>query len=369
MGKYKGSLKDYSATTLVNSAAFEAISRANLEVDDLQEAVIGSSFSNKREIELRYPMKDASAKSVPLIFVDDGCHSGLKAVTLAADSIQLGQVESVLCGGVESMSNSMIQQECPRSSKRLRETTAKDKAILCFGGSIGYDACQESRRLMEKYGISDSELYRYSAMSRERALKATSRALFEEELAGLLAPEPLANSIVNDEVQAGHLGGGALPESGGEIIEGSTSAMGDGAACLVAMSREEARRRRVEPLFSIIDYSRMQPRDHLSGKACADSITGVLAKSGFALGDISLLELHESSAASVMATGLALGLDFSKVNINGGALAFGHPVGCSGARMLVTLYYALKHSDGHLGLLSIEAANGSSMALLMEREN
>jgi acetyl-CoA C-acetyltransferase len=229
-----------------------------------------------------------------------------------------------------------------------------------------------------KYGLTRDELDEFAAASHHKAAAAQKNGWFDEQVTPVVLPAQGKNPEVvfsKDESIRYEVDKAAMAKlapafkKDGVITAGNSCGLTDGAAFLVAMTREQAERRGVKPLFSVVDYTQTAVDGKVMGEGPGAAIPRALARAGMTLSDMDLIEVNEAFAAQILANEKMLGWDRSKLNVHGGAIALGHPTGCSGARILVTLYYALKGLGKELGVASICGGGGSTMAMIIRRES
>jgi acetyl-CoA C-acetyltransferase len=242
----------------------------------------------------------------------------------------------------------------------------------------GLSMGETAENLVDKYGLTRVELDEFAAASHQKAAQAQKNGWFDEEITPVIIPaKGKQPEVVFDKDES--IRYDASPESmcklppsfreGGQVTAGNSCGLTDGAAFLVAMSREEAAKRELTPLFSVAGYTQAAVDGRYMGEGPGVTIPGALTRAGLTLGDMDLIEVNEAFAAQVLANERMLEWDREKLNVHGGAIALGHPTGCSGARLLVTLYHALKRVDGEYGVAGICGGGGSSMAMVIKRES
>jgi acetyl-CoA C-acetyltransferase len=303
----------------------------------------------------------------------------MKAVSLATQLIQVGQADVVLTGGMESMST------IPHLIRGQRwKGFGMGPVTLEDGWSDAHDPIadlsmgQTAENLVDKYGLTRPELDQFAAESHQKAARAQKEGWFDEQITPVVLPAQgktpevvfAKDESIRYEVDQAAMA--KLPpafKKGGSVTAGNACGLTDGAAFLVAMTREQASRRGVTPLFSVVDYTQTAVDGVVMGEGPGVAIPRALKRAGMALSDMDLIEVNEAFAAQILANERVLGWDRSKLNVHGGAIALGHPTGCSGARILVTLYYALKGLGKEHGIASICGGGGSTMAMIIRRES
>ena len=381
MGKFGGTLKDMKIYDVAAFPIREALKRANVDGDELDDAIIGSCRQAGNHVN---PAKSAAAKggaglAVPGVTINKACPAGMKSISLATQLIQVGQGNVVLCGGMESMSTIPHLVKGYRwKGFRMGPVTLED------GWSDAHDPVADlsmgltAENLVVKYDISREELDEFASNSHNKAEAAQKNGWFDEEITPVTVPGGRKNpDIVFEKDES--IRYGSTPEQmanlrpafkkDGIITAGNACGMTDGAAFLVAMTREEADKRGVKPLFSVVSYDQCAVDGKFMGDGPSVSIPRALEKGGMTLGDMDLIEVNEAFAAQVIANERVLKWDRSLLNVHGGAIALGHPTGCSGARIVMTLYYAMKRLDKEFGVAGICGGGGSTMAMVIKRES
>ncbi len=381
MGRFGGTLKDMKVYDLASFPIREALRRANVAGDDLDDAIIGScrQAGNHVNPARTAALKGGAGVAVPGVTINKACPAGMKAMSLATQLIQVDQAEVVLTGGMESMSTIPHLLKGYRwQGFRMGPVTIED------GWSDAHDPVADlsmgltAENLVDKYGLTREEMDEFAAASHQKAAAAQKNGWFDEEITPVTVPGGRKKpDVVFDkdesiryEVDAEKMS--KLPpafKKDGSVTAGNACGLTDGAAFLVAMTREQAARRRVKPLFSVVSYTQTAVDGTTMGEGPGVAIPRALERAGLALADMDLIEVNEAFAAQILANERVLGWDRDKLNVHGGAIALGHPTGCSGARIVVTLYYALKRLDKELGVAAICGGGGSTMAMVIKRES
>jgi acetyl-CoA C-acetyltransferase len=381
MGRFGGTLKDVRVYDIAAFPIREALRRANVAGEELEDAIIGCCRQAGNYVN---PARTAAAKggagpNVPGVTINKACPAGMKAVSLATQLIQVGQAEVVLCGGMESMST------IPHLVRGQRwKGFGLGPVTLDDGWSDSHDPIADmsmgltAEALVEKYGLSRAEMDQFAAESHQKAAKAQKTGLFDEQITPVIIPAQgktpevrfeKDESIRYEVDQAAMAKIPAAFKKDGTVTAGNSCGLTDGAAFLVAMTREQAAKRGVQPLFSVAGYTQLAVDGRVMGEGPGVSIPKALERAGMKLSDMDLIEVNEAFAAQVLANERMLNWDRSKLNVHGGAIALGHPTGCSGARILVTMYYALKNLDKEYGVAGICGGGGSTMAMVIRRES
>ncbi|MFO0797216.1 MAG: acetyl-CoA C-acetyltransferase [Gemmataceae bacterium] len=377
VGKFLGGLAEFPAPKLGALAVAEAVRRANVAPQTVEEVILGTVVqagqgqAPARQAALGAGLPD----TVPAVTVNKVCGSGLKAVMLAAQAIKAGDANVIVAGGMESMSRAPYLLPGARTGFKYGDQPAVDSLVRdglwcpfenrAMGDSAEYTAAT--------CGVTRADQDRFAAQSHRRAAAAWERGDFAAEVFPVTVPGRTPVVVSKDEgVRADTTAEGLARlkpafQKDGTVTAGNASQLSDGAAALVVASPAAAERVGTAPLARIIAYatSGVAPKDIFIAPVSAVRL--VLDKAGLTLGDIDLFELNEAFAAQMLACGGHLGLDESKVNVNGGAIALGHPIGASGARVLTTLVYALRARGGRYGLASLCLGGGNAVAMVLER--
>ncbi len=381
MGRFGGTLKDMKVYDMASFPIREALRRANVSGDEVDDAIIGScrQAGNHVNPARTAALKGGVGQGVPGVTINKACPAGMKAISLATQLIQVGQADVVLCGGMESMSTIPHLIKGYRwKGFRMGPVTIED------GWSDSHDPIADlsmgltAENLVEKYGLSRRELDEFAADSHRKAAEAQKNGWFDEEITPVTVPGTRKTpEIVFDkdesiryEVSVEQMA--KLPpafKKDGSVTAGNSCGLTDGAAFLVAMTREKAEEKGLKPLFSVVEYTQTAVDGRYMGEGPGVAIPRALERAGMTLDDMDLIEVNEAFAAQIIANERMLGWDRSKLNVHGGAIALGHPTGCSGARIVVTLYHALKRLDKELGIASICGGGGSTMAMIIRRES
>ncbi|PYP85495.1 MAG: acetyl-CoA C-acyltransferase [Blastocatellia bacterium AA13] len=380
IGSFGGSLKDVSAVELGRIAIDAAIERAGVDPGDIDEVIMGNVLQAGLGMN---PARQAAVSagipdSVPSFTVNKVCGSGLKAVALAAQAISAGDADLIVAGGTESMSRAPYILTDARWGYRMGNGELKD-SMLSEGLTCALAGCHmgvTAENIAAKYEIAREAQDQFAVESQRRASEAIAAGRFTEEIVPVPVPqkkgEPLRFKI--DEHPRADTSAEKLArlrpafQSGeGSVTAGNSSGINDGAAALVIASAERARLMETAPLARIVAYASAGVDPRFMGMGPVPAIQRVLEKSSLEINEIDLFELNEAFASQSLAVVKELGLDASKVNVNGGALALGHPIGASGARVLVTLLYEMKRRDLKRGLASLCIGGGQGIAMIVER--
>jgi acetyl-CoA C-acetyltransferase len=378
IGKYLGGLAELSAPELGAAAVAEALRRAAAPPGRIDEVILGNVIqagvgqNPARQAALKAGLPD----TIAAVTVNKVCGSGLKAVMLAAQAVRAGDAELLVAGGMESMSRAPYLLFGARSGWRLGDQKAVD-ALIHDGLWCAFEGChmgESAEYIAGKRGISRAEQDRFSAQSHRRAAAAWERGAFSAEVVPVtVGSGPKARTVARDEGVRPDSSAEALArlkpafKEGGTVTAGNASMLSDGTAAVVVGSARAAERLGAKPLARVVAYatSGVAPRDIFLAPVSA--VRQVLDRAGLALKDVDLIELNEAFAAQMLACGNELKLDEGRVNVHGGAIALGHPIGASGARVLVTLLYALEQRGARRGLAALCLGGGNAVAMVVER--
>jgi acetyl-CoA C-acetyltransferase len=381
VGKFQGSLQSFSAPQLGALAVREAVRRARVESAQIDECIMGCVLQAGLG---QNPARQAALHGgllpeVGALTINKVCGSGLKAVALAAQAIQTENADIVVAGGMESMSNAPYLLPQARAGYRLGNGTLVDSMIHDGLWEIynGFHMGVGAEQIAAKYDIGREEQDAFAAESHRRAAAATAQGLFRDEILPVEIPAAKksaaprifdADESVRPETTAEILAG-LKPafQKDGTVTAGNAPGVSDGAAALVVTSEDRARKLGLKPLAVIRAQSTSGREPAWFGLAPIEAVRKVAARAGWALDDIDLFELNEAFSVQALAVNRDLGLDTAKVNVHGGAVAIGHPIGASGARVLTTLLYALQQRGKTRGIAALCLGGGNAVALAVER--
>jgi acetyl-CoA C-acetyltransferase len=380
VGKFQGSLQTFAAPKIGALAVREAVRRAGLDAEQVDECIMGCVLQAGVG---QNPARQAAiygglTKEVSAFTVNQVCGSGLKAVALAAQSIQTENAEIVVAGGMESMTNAPYLLPQARAGLRMGNGVAVDAMIHdgLWEAYNGFHMGVGAEMIAAKYGIGRQEQDAFAAESHRRAAEAASAGWFGDEIvaveiAAKKGEKPrifAADETIRPETTVEILSR-LKPafQEGGPVTAGNAPGVSDGAAALVVTSAERARELGLKPMALIRAQSTSGVEPEWFGLAPIEAVRRVAARAGWALDSVDLFELNEAFAVQALAVIRDLELDPGKVNIHGGAVAIGHPIGASGARVLSTLLYALKRLGKARGIASLCLGGGNAVALAVER--
>jgi acetyl-CoA C-acetyltransferase len=380
IGKFLGGLSSLKASDLGAVAIREAMARARVGGGDVEEVLMGHVVQGGQG---QAPARQAQIKAginpvAGAVTINKVCGSGLKAVMLGAQAIKAGDAHLVVAGGQESMSTAPHYLFSGRIGQKLGDTALKDGAVL-DGLWCSFNDChmiELAQYTAEKAKLTRDELDRFSADSHKKAAAAQAECRFSKEIVAVSIPQRKGDPLVVSKDEAIRPdttpeGLAKLPavtrDKGGMITAGNAPGLNDGAAALVLMSGERLKERGATPIARVVAYATGggEPKDLFF--APIDAVQKLMKKMGVSIGHFDLIEANEAFAAQAVADGNALGWDWSRVNVNGGAVALGHPIGASGARVLVTLLAALEQRGKQTGLATLCLGGGNAVALAVER--
>jgi acetyl-CoA C-acetyltransferase len=381
VGKFQGALSDLSATQLGAIAVREVVSRANLDPAMVDECIMGNVVSAGLG---QNPARQAAlngglSSSVAAMTINKVCGSGLKAVALAAQAIQTGNSEIVVAGGMESMTNAPYLLPQARSGFRMGNATAVDSMVNdgLWDSFNNYHMGQTAENVAEKYKITREEQDEYSVQSHRKAADAWRECRFKSQVVPVEIPAKKKGQapilFERDESIREDANVDALRalkpafKKDGTVTAGNAPGVNDAAAALVVMSAAKAKSLGLEPMVRIRAQATSGVDPAWVMMAPVTGVQKVLAKAGWTADSVDLFELNEAFAVQAIAVTRELGIPFEKVNVNGGAVAIGHPIGASGARVLVTLIYEMIRRDVHRGVAALCLGGGNSVAMAVER--
>jgi acetyl-CoA C-acetyltransferase len=378
IGKYLGGLADLPAPQLGAVAVAEALKRAKAPLGQVDEVLMGNVLqagvgqNPARQAALQAGLPD----TIAAVTINKVCGSGLKAVMLAAQAIRAGDADLLVAGGMESMSRAPYLLFGTRTGWKYGDQKAVDAMIHdgLWCAFENWHMGEAAEHIAAKCGVTRPDQDRFSAQSHQRAAAAWERGAFQAEVVPVtVGSGARAKTVVRDEGMRPETTAEALAKlrgafrADGTVTAGNASMLSDGAAALVVASSRAADKLGGKPLGRIVAYatSGVAPKDIFIAPVYA--VRQVLEKARLALKDIDLFELNEAFAAQMLACGKELGIDEARVNVNGGAIALGHPIGASGARVLVTLLHAMEQRGAKRGLASLCLGGGNAVAMVVER--
>lgn len=377
IGAFSGSLSGLQASDLGEIVIKEALSRSQVEAADVSEVIMGQVLAAGAG---QNPARQASIgagvpKEVPAMTINQVCGSGLKAVALGASAIIAGDNSIVVAGGQESMSNSVhctyLRSGTKMGDTQLTDTMIKDGLWDAFNG---YHMGTTAENIAEKWQLTRDAQDEFAAHSQQKAEKALAENRFKDEIVPVTIKVKREEKIFDkDEYPRA----GATAESlgklrpafskDGTVTAGNASGINDGAAAVVLMTADEAKKRGLKPLARIASWAQAGVDPAIMGTGPIPASRAALEKAGWTVDDLDLIEANEAFAAQSLAVCGDLGFDPDKVNVNGGAIALGHPIGASGCRVLVTLLHEMQRRDAKKGLTTLCIGGGMGIAMCVER--
>jgi len=378
IGRFGGVLKDLPAWRLGASAIAGALSRVGLEPAAVEDVIMGNVLQAGQGMNpaRRASMTAGLPDSVPAVTVNMVCGSGLRAVVMAAQAIALGEAQIVVAGGMESMSQAPYLLTGARFGYRLGHGMLVD-SLLAEGLTDAFHDCHmgiTAENIAREYGIGREEQDRYAVESQRRAALAWETGAFADEIIPVEVPGRQGSELVTrdehprpETTLEGLLRLRPAFDPAGTVTAGNASGINDGAAALVVMAEERARALGLEPLARIRSWAWAGVPPRVMGLGPIPALRQALARAELRIEDLDLYEVNEAFAVQVLAVQRELGLDPQRLNIYGGAIALGHPIGASGARILVTLVHALRRTGGRYGAAALCIGGGMGIAVIVER--
>jgi acetyl-CoA C-acetyltransferase len=379
IGRFGGSLASWTAADLGVAVAQESLRRAGIGADQIQEAIWGCArqAGGGPNVARQITYRAGGPETVPAFTVNQACGSGLRAIILATEQIILGRARIVLAGGTESMSRVPYFAAGARWGMRLGNTELVDGMYRDgFNDPLsGLVMGETAENLARQYAISREEQDQYALRSQQRAQAATESGRFADEVLPLELKGRKGEAVkfAHDEHQRPNTTmqdlGKLTPvfSKDGSVTAGNSSGITDGAAAVVVMSEAALKESGAEPQARVVDYEIVGVAPEIMGIGPVPAVRALLERQKLSLSDVDLIELNEAFAAQVIACDRDLHFDPEKLNVNGGAIALGHPIGCTGVRITTTLLHELKRRDAQRGLATLCISGGMGIALLVER--
>ena len=379
IGSFGGAFKNVSAVDLATQVVKESIKDINLDPQEINEVILGNVLSAGlgQNVARQIAIKSGIPKEVPAFTVNKVCGSGLKTVALAAQSILAGDNEVVIAGGTESMSQAPYVLNDQRWGKRMGDgqivdTVLKDGLVDAFDDiHMGVTA----ENVAEKFELTREMEDELAVSSQNRAEAAIKAGRFKDEIVPIAVPQRKGDPVMVDTDEFPRFGStmdslGKLRPAfakDGSVTAGNSSGINDGAAILILMTKEKAEALGLTPLASIVAYASGGVDPKIMGTGPIPATRRVLAKADMNLDEIELIEANEAFAAQALSVIKELELDTDIVNVNGGSIALGHPIGASGARITVTLLHEMVKRDSKTGLATLCIGGGQGIALIVKR--
>jgi len=379
IGKFGGSLAPVSAVEMGITALRALLLRTGVAAADVDEVLLGCVFQSglgqnvARQVAVRSGLPaEKTAMTINMV-----CGSGLRAVAAAAQAIKAGDASLVVAGGVESMSQSPYLLKQARTGYRMGDGALVDSMILDGLWDVfnGYHMGVTAENVAKRYGITRAAQDAFSAESQNRAEKAIAEGRFKSEIVPVLIPQKKGDVITFDQDEFPRAG--VTVESlaklkpafkvGGTVTAGNASGLNDGAAVLLMAGADALKTRKIEPMARIVSYCWVGCDPAIMGMGPIQAVEIALDRAGWKIAELDLIEANEAFAAPSLAVSKELGFDMARVNVNGGAIALGHPIGASGARILVTLLHEMKRRGAKKGLATLCIGGGMGIAMCVER--
>ena len=379
IGKFGGSLKDLNPAQLGSIVLKDALKRVSMAGSEVNEVIMGNVLGAGHGQNVA--RQSAIAAGIPVgvssYCVNKVCGSGLKSVLLGAQAIMLGDADVILAGGMESMSNAPYALKKARWGAKMGNDELVDLMVHDGLWDIfnNYHMGVTAENVAAKFGINRESQDEFSAKSQNRAEAAIKAGKFRDEIVPIPVPQPKGEPVLFDTDEFPRFG--TTPQSlgklkpafkkDGTVTAGNASGINDGAAAVLLMSEEKAKEKGIVPLATIKSYGLSGVSPDIMGTGPIIASTNALKRAGLGVNDIDLVEANEAFAAQGIAVNRELGLDPGRVNVNGGAIALGHPIGASGTRILVTLLHELKRINGKYGLATLCIGGGQGIAIVVMR--
>jgi acetyl-CoA C-acetyltransferase len=377
-GKFLGALKQFTAPELGAMAVREAVARAGIDPARVDECIMGNVLQagNGQNPARQAALNGGLHDHVAALTINKVCGSGLKAVMLAAQGIATGDIDIAVAGGMESMSNAPYLLPRVREGLRMGNGALVD-SLINDGLWCSFESCHmgmSGEVVAEAYSVGRTEQDVYAAESHRKAARATREGWFKDEILPLTIPQKKGSPIVIDRDEAiredttAEALAGLKPafKKDGSVTAGNAPGVNDGAAALVVMSADTARDLGKPPMARIVGQATTGLPPRMVLMTPVESVRKVAAKVGWSLQDVDLFEINEAFSVQMVAVLRELGIDPDRVNVQGGAVALGHPIGASGARVLTTLLYALKRRNLKRGIAALCLGGGNGVALAVE---
>lgn len=375
IGRFRGSLASLSVTDLGAHAVQAAVERAGVAADDVNEVIMGNVLSAGAG---QAPARQAALRgglppTVAALTINKVCGSGLKAAMLAAQSVRCGDADVIVAGGMESMTNSVLTRprDDPDDESRQLDTMMYD-GLTCALSGLGMG--QIAEKVADECSATREDQDEFALQSHQRACAAAEAGLFRSEIVPISVDADSGPTVIDsdqgpraDSSMESLAGLKTVFRTDGSVTAGNASMISDGAAAVVIASEAAAKKAGSSPLARVVCATTAGEKPDDLFIAPVAAVRQVLQKAGLTLDDVDLFEINEAFASQMLACLRQLELSEERVNVNGGAIALGHPIGASGARVLVTLLHALKARDQKVGVASLCLGGGNAVAMLVER--
>ena len=379
IGLHGGALRSLSAVELTIPVMQELIKRAGINPEIIEDVIWGCNYQkthNENNLARVAAVKSGLPHSVPGITVHRNCTSSMSAVQMAYYQIKCGEADAIMAGGTDSMSNASYTVDKMRWGSRLGHAEIRDSmwdslTSLGIGPAMGITA----ENLAEKYSITRQEQDEFSLLSNQRAIRAIDEGIFKEEIVPVEVREKKRVTLFDEDEHPRRdttleslASLGPVFKKDGTVTAGNASGINDGAAGMIIMSAHKAEELAIPVMARIVSTATSGVDPDIMGIGPVSSSKKALEKAGFSLDDIELIELNEAFAAQYLACEKAMGLNREITNVNGSGIALGHPVGCTGVRIMTTLLYEMKRRDAKNGLATLCAGGGMGTAIVIKRD-
>ena len=381
IGTFGGTLKDVPARTLGAVVIKEAIKRAGIKADQVEEVIMGDVLQGGlgQNVARQMSLDAGVPKEVPAMTINKVCGSGLRAVELAAQIIKAGDADIIVAGGAENMSATAYALPKARWGARMFDGKMVDMMVNdgLWDAFNNYHMGMTAENVAEQWGLTREELDEFSLKSQQKAEAAIKGGKFKDEIVPVEVPQRKGDPIVFDTDEHPKFGSTiekmaklkpAFKKDGGIVTAANASGINDSGAAVVVMSADKAKELGLKPLVKIVSYASAGVDPKIMGVGPVPASKKALEKAGLSIADMDLYEANEAFAAQSVAVGKELGFDPEKLNVNGGAIALGHPIGASGCRILITLIYEmLRRDDANKGLATLCIGGGMGTAVVVEK--
>ena len=379
IGSFGGTLKDVPTRTLGAIAGKEAIKRAGIKPEQVDEVVMGCVLQGAlgQNIARQISLDAGVPKEVPALTINKVCGSGLRAISLAAQMIKAGDADIVVAGGAENMSKTAYALPTGRYGARMNNAQIVDMMVNdgLTDAFNNYHMGITAENIAEQWGITREQLDEFAVISQNRAEEAIKAGKFKDEIVPVEIPQKKGEPLVFDTDEFPKFGttidkvAKLKPafKKDGVVTAANASGINDAGAAVVVMSKEKADELGIKPICTIKSYASAGVDPTIMGIGPVPASEKALKKAGLTIKDIDLVEANEAFAAQSLAVRTDLGLDPEKTNVNGGAIAIGHPIGASGTRILITLIYEMMRRDAKTGLATLCIGGGQGTSLVVER--
>ncbi len=380
IGSYGGSLKGVSARELGKIVIKEAIKRAGIQPEQVEEVIMGDVLQGGlgQNVARQMTLDAGIPKEVPAMTINKVCGSGLRAVELAAQIIKAGDADIIVAGGAENMSATAYAMPAARWGQRMGNTNMVDMMVNdgLWDAFNGYHMGITAENVAEKWGLTREELDEFALASQQKAEAAIKAGRFKDEIVPVEIPQRKGDPIVFDTDEYVKMGATIEKmaklkpafKKDGVVTAANASGINDSGAAVVVMSADKAEELGLKPLVKIVSYASAGVDPSIMGVGPVPASQKALEKADMTIADMDLYEANEAFAAQSLAVGKELGFDTEKLNVNGGAIALGHPIGASGCRILITLIYEMLKREGvKKGLATLCIGGGMGTALIVEK--